>query len=245
MADDKVDNIPTLDSIVELGKSDDDADNIHIVADSQAMDDAYDDEFNKLFEPATATANGEHHEAIDSDLDDNLIDRLWDDDNSGDTVTDTQADANETIAPLRSDASADDLADIHLTASNESPDAGGDDAESDDNMWIQDWQEESREDSMMHAEATDDALQAADLDMATDDPAPATVVQAVATEDDTPTQDVAATPTSEAELTERLAQIDAIPELANEIVRQIMPEIEWKLRTRIREILEQRLTDSD
>ena len=36
-----------------------------------------------------------------------------------------------------------------------------------------------------------------------------------------------------------------ISEIVDEITRQLLPEIEWKIRTRVRDILEQRLTDEN
>lgn len=263
MADDKTQNIPILEDVVEIGKPEEES--IQIVADN-TVDDAYDDEFNKLFD----SPDEQQSVAIDMDAEmaEDSNDDLWDDsalqmvENSSGPVADSPATTD------------DELESVSMTATAE-PVASQSDPDQAEDMWIQDWQEEMVESAIsddmdsdleltpVTATITDSTIEASTVESfidemdelstgtdTTEEPEQPTVIKAVQSDDtdETPPAVVATaaeTDTSGTTAKLELNDADEIPQLVNEIVSGIMPEIEWKLRTRIRDILEQRFNPED
>lgn len=233
MSDETAKNIPTLDDVVEIGNQEDE-ESIRIVAESDdGIEDAYDDEFNKLFEPAAEQQNIDlNHETVSDD-------DLWDD--SGMQMAEQETTA---VTDTTAEVASEDLNDISITATSEPVELEAENTESND-MWLQDWQEEIVESAVIDNMDNDVDIShdhPADVSIEPEQPAApetATILKAVQ-QDPEITEAAAATTSSSVSV-----EADDIPALVNDIVTQVMPEIEWKLRNRIREILEERFPPED
>jgi len=146
MAEKKFEHIPTLEDVVEPGSANEE-ENIRIIADD-SLDDAYDEEFSKLFD----TASDDDVPQVDAlDIDTTELDtpemdtpELASPDIDA-HATDTETSAEETVQ-LNSEVSTDqsidptDADEIKLTST-------GADAtpplQEDESLWIDDWQEEA------------------------------------------------------------------------------------------------------
>lgn len=258
MAEKNLEEIPTLQDIVEPGSSSEE-ENIRIVADD-SLDDVYDEEFSKLFDSTGETAgytpttdpegeitNLDKPESVITDTDEPSINSVsaaqsdTDEINihTDDDVTEASSDAldiDNTVVML----------DDEIKASSD--DFTNRDKESPEPLWIEDWQEEvvqsavSSDDFNNTASISDEETellieQAVEADGITDEtisPADRPILQTVESTSDT---------TAETTSINRLS-LDT-GEIVNQIVSELMPEIEWKLRGKIREVLEQHYPQQD
>ncbi len=253
MGEDNHKHIPVLDDVVELGSGVDPEtgeENIRIVADNtleDAFDDPYDDEFKKLFDHAT--------DAGDVDPAQLSIDEL-------DNPTDDAPQPAPVVANATSDIEDDDEPGMpDITATDEvvqTTDVASDPLnsnENEDDLWLSDWQEETATNAVIEqqdktaGEELDILHTKAEIEIT--DEETAALIAAAVEEDDIPLEaddstpaDAAVEPQTEPAVTPTAARIDT-GELVNQIVAELLPEIEWKLRTKVREVLEQHFPPED
>ena len=241
MTDKMAGNIPTLEDVVEVGAATE-QDDIRIVADNDdGMEDVYDEEFKKLFEPAqdnpvTDLAEVEDHASDEAIRDEPAMQMVED--------QPPLQDVAEPVAEAETEGSLDD---ISISAHNEPVSLETSDGSTED-MWLQDWQEETAvvddmdrdiEIGRLAESAEQPAVVAAAIrDQMKPESAAVANADAPTTAEDSASEAVAA-------MSGAINDDDDLSDLVNDIVSEIMPEIEWKLRTRIRDILEQRFLDSD
>ena len=252
MGEDNHKHIPVLDDVVELGSGIDPEtgeEKIRIVADNtleDAFDDPYDDEFKKLFDHAT--------DAGDVDPAQLSIDEL-------DNPTDDAPQPAPVVANATSDIEDDDEPGMpDITATDEvvqTTDVASDPLnsnENEDDLWLSDWQEETATNAVIEqqdktaGEELDILHTKAEIEIT--DEETAALIAAAVEEDDIPLQADDSTPADAAvepqavPVTPTAARIDT-GELVNQIVAELLPEIEWKLRTKVREVLEQHFPPED
>ena len=253
-------HIPVLNDVVELGGGIDPEtaeENIHIVADNaleDAFDDPYDDEFKKLFDHATDS---------DDDIDPAQL-SIDDLDNSVDDAPPQDVVIAEAATGLENDGQPDmpgiaATDEVFLNADGVSENLANTEAESE--LWLSDWQEETATNAIFEQQdkAAGDELDIlhtkAEIEIT--DEETAALIAAAVEEDDTPpdvtdiAKDDAIAPV-EAVVQTQPAPANAPPvtnintgELVNQIVTELLPEIEWKLRTKVREVLEQHFPPED
>lgn len=218
--------IPVLDDVVEIGQSDnqdDSEESIRIVADKaleDEFDDPYDDEFKKLFDNATRPdddAEMPEPQAVNPS---------------------PQTDSSPPAMTATPQAAAGD--EVSVTASRDDNQPG-----EDDELWLSDWQEDTSTrpvaGQLDESGETELDILHSQAEIEISDEETAALITAAVDEDDTPPQ------TDHASGGRTAAPLAAVNtgELVNQIVRELMPEIEWKLRTRIREVLEQHFPPED
>ncbi len=255
MGEDNHKHIPVLDDVVELGSGVDPEtgeESIRIVADNtleDAFDDPYDDEFKKLFDHATDA---------DDDVDPAQL-RIDELDTSADDALQPTAVVVETTTAVENKDEP-DLPDIAATDEvAPTTDAVSDELnsnEAEDELWLSDWQEETATNAVIEQQ---DKTAGDELDILhtraeieiTDEETAALIAAAVE-EDDIPLQADDAAASVETAAEPQAAPANAPPvtnintgELVNQIVTELLPEIEWKLRTKVREVLEQHFPPED
>lgn len=259
MAEKKLEEIPTLQDIVEPGSSSEE-ENIRIVADD-SLDDVYDEEFSKLFDttgeavvstPATDPDNEiktlDTTDTVTADADEQHIDSV----SVAEPLTDEiNIDASDEVTVpdsnvLDIDNAAVMLDDDEIKAS--SGEASNSDEDGSEALWIEDWQEEV----VQSAVISDDLNAGASISDEETELLIEQAVEAGSMPDETISPaDQAATESVEAapETTSGTASTDQpsldTSEIVNQIVSELMPEIEWKLRGKIREVLEQHYPQQD
>ena len=252
MGEDNHKHIPVLDDVVELGSGVDPEtgeESIRIVADNtleDAFDDPYDDEFKKLFDHATDAGDD-----IDpAQLSIEELDASDDDTPQSTVVADATTAIEDDNEPGMPDISATD--EVVLTTDVVTDRLNSNAAE--DELWLSDWQEETATNAVIEQQ---DKTAGDELDILhtkaeieiTDEETAALIAAAVE-EDDIPLEADAPKPAEAtvepqaAPVTPTAAHIDT-GELVNQIVAELLPEIEWKLRTKVREVLEQHFPPED
>ncbi len=247
MGEDNHKHIPVLDDVVELGSGVDPEtgeESIRIVSDNtleDAFDDPYDDEFKKLFDHATDAGD-------DVDPAQLRIDKL---DASADdapqpaaVVADASINIEDDDEPGAPDIAATD--DVVLTTDVVTDRLNS--KETEDELWLSDWQEETATNAVIEqqdktaGEELDILHTKAEIEIT--DEETAALIAAAVEEDDIPLEADDSKPAEAtvepqaAPVTPTAAHIDT-GELVNQIVAELLPEIEWKLRTKVREVLEQ------
>jgi hypothetical protein len=248
MADENLRQIPTLEDVVEVGAGIEE-ENIRIVADNEVDDDPYDDEFKKLFDNAT---DGPVEDQTENQLETTdgaaqPIETSQQNEVVSDVITDNLWDKPQQQEQLERPAADAQLADTQLADAPPTDDK----TDAADSLWISDWQE----DVVQSAVSTDagpdsepdeipisdqentEIIEAAVADEAHDDIADEVNAQRI--------EPVLAATDEPAEAVTTPAVTIDTGELVNQIVSELMPELEWKLRTKVREVLEQHFPPED
>ncbi len=284
MGEDKSEHIPTLQEVVEIGSAfTTDApqtENIRIVADQTIDGDPYDEEFDQLFGDLTDSETQSpddnpaqlHMDGVEAN------DRIEESASPETDSFDNPLDIDEVLLKnddkldFRLDTEAPDLdehpGETFYAMEPETPEGATADenhsiADTDDALWLSDWQEETHSSplvnentdsfDMLHSRAeieitdqhsetsipTGAAQQAANSGMACGTSTSQTEAPA---HDETPT--AAPVPLQQPSVDEPAAAINEldIDALSDQITDALLPEIEDKLRSKIREVLEQHLS---
>ena len=254
MSEKNLEQIPTLEDVVEVGAGIDiEQENIHIVADN-AIDDPYDDEFDQLLKSdandpleqqeliadteSVATAAEPEHSEPHIDFDNELA---------------LDAPESSRDNPGEHPSPADIIDNFSLTENTDDADIGTDHEENstataspdneaialdttsaaDDVEWSEDWQE----DLVQSAVVDDDTASAGEESKSM-------MEHIVAHErHDTPPP-ASSTQHTDSSQAPQSPHIDSAA-LTDQLVSELMPEIEWKLRNKIREVLEQQFANKD
>lgn len=250
MVEKNLGQIPTLQDVVELGAGLEE-ENIRITADSSLdadIDDAYDDEFKQLFDSTLdddtdAIAGTLSDQPAHNEADSNAVLTTEPNKAAHEAGDVTSVDIGEAIVASSIDdlqeeelavVDVDDNAALNISANN-APISLDTTSADDGNLWIEDWQEEVANDENIETTALSDSETDSMIEQAvtTDSREDASLLQAETT-----------SPASTDTRATANTHIDT-DALTDQLVTELMPEIEWKLRNKIRDVLEQQFPPED